>query len=187
MPGRSGILGIAPVGLLLRLATRAGEVATVPVTRWAEAGAGARLVAGGLAALTVAGSGVGIETTIEDRSHDREPQPTPKRRAPPATLESFRTPARLLPRLSPPAPTTRTVAPERRAAVKARANATKPSGASRTTAGTAPRAPRPQGSAPAHAEFSFERGSAPAAPRAPAPTPAAPPDPSPSATEFSGP
>ncbi|MEJ7894462.1 MAG: hypothetical protein WKF94_17665 [Solirubrobacteraceae bacterium] len=183
-----GILGIAPIGILLRLATRAGEVASVPATRWTEAGAGARLVAGSLAALTVAGSGVGIKTTIENRSIDRESRqsrPTPERRAPPLALESFRTPARVLPRPTPPAPKEATSPPKRRAQVKPKA--TKRSAPRSSAAATAARAPRPQASAPARTEFSFERGGAPAALRSPAPAPTTPPQTSPPATEFSGP
>lgn len=180
-----GILGVAPIGLLLRLATRAGEIASVPATRWTEAGAGVRLVSGGLAALTVAASGVGIEATTEDRSPDRESQLTSKRRAPPGALENFRTPARVLPRPSPPAPTKEASSPKRR--IPRQPEATKRSAPRSAAAATAARAPRPQASAPAQAEFSFERGGAPATPRTPAPAPTTPPQTSPPATEFSGP
>lgn len=106
-----GILGVAPVGLLLRLATRAGDIASIPATRWAEAGAGARSLAGGLAAVTAAASGVGIGAAIEDRPDARQPRaratsPRAVPRAPNKVREAFVTPALVLPRsvVVPPAP-----------------------------------------------------------------------------------
>lgn len=187
-----GILGVTPIGLLLRFATRAGEVASVPATRWTEAGAGARLVAGGLAALTVAGSGVVIEAAIEDRPTAPEPRPTEKRRTPAVPVEAFRTPARVLPRTVPTSPATpaqRTVIPERRTAAKR--TATSRTSPRKTPAATEFRTPRPQPSGPAASEFSFERGGTPVTPRAPdpapAPTPQIPSQASPPAAEFGGP
>lgn len=91
-PGTSaierGILGIAPTGLILRLLSRAGDAASVPAMRIAESGSGTRAVAAGLAALSVAGTGVAVQeraqqsqTTLEQGSSTA---PTaPARRAAP--------------------------------------------------------------------------------------------------------
>lgn len=180
-----GILGMTPTGLLLRLVTRAGEVASVPATRWTEVGAGARLVAGGVAALTVAGSGVGIEAALNDRPGARGPRPTEKRRSPAVPVEGFVTPARVLPRSVRPTPTpvSPTVASKRRS--EPDRGATKQPSPRGTAAAPTTRRPAAIASGPAATEFSFERGG-PAAPSARESAPARPTTPSP-ATEFSGP
>ena len=56
-----GMLGLAPVGLVLRLHTRLSEVATSAAMRCADAGPGARVAAGGLVAAALAGSAVGLD------------------------------------------------------------------------------------------------------------------------------
>ncbi len=168
-----GILGAAPVGFLLRLAMRAGDVASVPTTRWTEAGTGARLVAGGLAALTVAGTGAGIDAAT---THHREPAAPPTRAVTSTTSapvrEAIRSPALVLPAA------TGTTAPisasrKRAAAASAAARARRSS----TTAASS--------SAPATKEFSFEqRAATTVTPSTQAPSPSLP---SPAAAEFAGP
>ncbi len=174
-----GILGAAPVGLLLRLATRAGEIASVPATRWAEAGAGARLAAGAIAALTVAGSGIGIGTATRDRPITSGPRPSAKREAPAVVIGGFPKPQRLLPRSVPAASASR-VGRKRRTAAAERLSPRR----------TSP-APDPTVSVPttdsAASEFSFERGGTQAARTAPVAPPPAAPQTSPPATEFSSP
>ena len=178
-----GILGVAPIDVLLRLATRAGEVASVPATRWTEAGAGTRLVGGAVAALTVAGSGLGIEAAIRDRPITREPRPSGKRQAPAAVREGSRTPALLPPRSTPTPPASRRVPKARTAARRAAKERSSPREARSATDSK----PSPPPSGPAASEFSFERGSSSAAPTAPVATPAATPQTSPPTTEFSSP
>ncbi len=177
-----GILGITPIGLLLRMAMRAGEVASIPATRWTEAGAGARLAAGGLAALTVTGAGVSIEAATKARRvTERPPRPGVSRVVPAAPPERIRTPALLLPAVRPaPAPT---VSVMRRAAVDrgAARHAAAGSGAAKRSARLpmasapepppSPPTPPPAGAATTRVtpptgpvgspEFSFERGSVP--------------------------
>ncbi len=183
-----GILSVTPVGLVLRLMTRAGEVASVPATRWTEMGAGARLVGSSLAALTLAGSGAGIEAAINDRPEARRPRSPEKRRSPVIPIEGFVTPARVLPRVSnatPASPVSRTVVPKRRSEVKRGTD--KQSSFRGTAAGSMARRPPAPANAPAEREFSFERGATPAAPSAPGPAPAPATQTSPPATEFAGP
>ena len=99
-----GVLTLAPFGLLVRLKARAADLAAVPVTRWAEAAAGARLAAGGLAALAVAGTTIGVQAaTSPERPAAAAPAPvaTVTRAAPVAEREAFRAPALLL--AAPPA------------------------------------------------------------------------------------
>lgn len=178
-----GILGVAPIGLVLRLVTRAGEVASVPATRWTEAGAGARLVGGAIAALTVAGSGLGIEAATRDRPITRESRPSGKQQAPAVVREDFRTPALSPPRSAPPTAASRRV-PKRRTVAKRTAK--KRPRARKAVPATA-RTPSAPTNEPAASEFSFERGSIPAAPTAPVAPPPATPQTSPPATEFSNP
>jgi len=179
-----GILSVAPIGLLLRLATRAGEVASVPATRWTEAGAGARLVTGAVVALTVAGSGLGIEAATRDRTIAHESRPNVTRPAPGGVREGSRTPARLLPRPIRALPRSRVVVPKAPTATtrsaEQRPSRPEPSSATDPT-------PSPPASGPAASEFSFERGSTPAAPTAPVAPPATTPQTSPPAPEFSSP
>lgn len=192
-----GILGVAPIGLALRLATRAGEVASVPATRWMEAGVGARLVTAGLAAVAVAGSGAGIDSATEDPPVERASPAPAERRAAPVAREPFLTPARVL---APPVlarARTAAAAPTgaKRAARAKRPAKTAPSRRRAPTATPASRAVAPapappppvpapptQPSGPAVSEFSFERTSP-----TPASAPPAPQQPSPPEAEFAGP
>jgi len=178
-----GILGVAPIDVLLRLATRAGEVASVPATRWTEAGAGARLVTAAIAALTVAGSGLGIESAFKDRPTTREPRPRAKGQAPAMVREGLRTPAPWRHHAAPMPPVSRRV-PERRTAAK---RAAKERPTSREASSATDRLPSAPTSGPAPSEFSFERGGIPTPPTAPVAPPAATPQTSPPATEFSSP
>ena len=180
-----GMLGAAPIGLLLRLASRASDLASIPATRWVEAGAVGRLAAAGVAALTVAASGAGIQAATDDR------RPTP-RTAPgaappqrPPALEAFVTPALVL-RSPAPAPMPskrRSAAPPKRKVTRSRPASRSPTPPSRASARSAPST-----SAPATSEFSFERGSQPATPT-PTPPPRATtaPQPSPPVPEVSRP
>ncbi|MCW3011142.1 MAG: hypothetical protein JWO90_1546 [Solirubrobacterales bacterium] len=59
-----GILSLAPTGLILRMLSRAGDVAATPAMRIADSGSGSRAVAAGLAALAV-GTGAGVQL-VED-------------------------------------------------------------------------------------------------------------------------
>ena len=67
-----GILGLAPTGLILRLLSRAGDVAASPVTRIVDSGSGSRAVATGLAAVAVAGSSLGIDAATDPPPKPRE-------------------------------------------------------------------------------------------------------------------
>lgn len=179
-----GILGVAPIDvLLLRLATRAGEVASVPATRWTEAGAGARLVAAGIAALTVTGSGLGIEAALRDRPITRESRPSVKGQAPAVVREGLQTPALFPPRPAPTSPAPPRV-PKHRIAAKPTATE-RPR--SREASSAPDRLPPAPTSGSAASEFSFERGSIPTTPAAPVAPPAATPQTPPPATEFSSP
>ncbi len=72
-----GILSVAPTGLILRMLSRAGDVAATPVMRIADTGSGSRAVAAGLAAVAV-GAGAGVDVVSRD---DREPPARAKRPA----------------------------------------------------------------------------------------------------------
>lgn len=65
-----GILSISPLGLALRLATRASEAASAPATRIAETSAASRAVAAGAVTLALAGSGVGIQAATRSQARD---------------------------------------------------------------------------------------------------------------------
>lgn len=178
-----GILGVAPIGLLWRTGTRAGELASVPATRWTEAGAGARLAAGAVAALAVAGSGIGVEVATNDRPITRGPRPSGKRQVPAVVREGDRTPALSLPRSMPTSPparagTTRPAPAKPRAKKRRSAPAASPA-PDRTTRGPT--------TGSVTSEFSFERGNAQTAPTPPSAHAAAAPQPSPPATEFAKP
>ncbi len=196
-----GILGVAPIGLALRLATRAGEVASVPASRWMEAGVGARLVTAGLAAVAVAGSGAGIDAATQDPPVERERRSTAERRTAPVAREPFLTPARVLAppvlarkRTATAAPTgakraARAKRPAKRKAKAAPSGRRAPTAAPASRGASPPPAPPPpapappnQPSGPAVSEFSFERTSP-----TPASAPPAPQQPSPPVGEFAGP
>lgn len=76
-----GILGLGPAGLILRLVARASDAVSAPVVRVVESGGGSRAVAAGLAALTVAGAGVGAHrgSTVSpsDRRETTATSPVP--------------------------------------------------------------------------------------------------------------
>lgn len=68
-----GILGVAPTGLVLRLLARLSDLASTPAGRITETVGGARLLAGGLTAVTIAGAGV------DAASRHSAPEPRPVR------------------------------------------------------------------------------------------------------------
>ena len=176
-----GILGIAPLELLVRITTRAGDVASVAATRWTEAAAGARIAAAGLAAAAVVGSGVGLNAaTRPEPPASTDSKKPAKREAPPVVREAFRTPALLVPAPASPRPGSRDAGRSR-----ATASAAKPARrADRTTAGPSPGAT--PSSRIASREFSFEtagEATAPVVARPPATPPPAPPP----TAEFAGP
>lgn len=174
-----GILSAAPIGLLLRLTSRASELATIPAARWTEAGAASRLAAAGLAALTVAVSGAGIEAATQDRRAPPRTAPRPEARTPPPTREAIKSPALVLPRKA-----LATTAPKRHSAARPKRK-TKRSAAAPRAPATPPRtSTTPPAGGPAATEFSFERGSQPATTM---PRPATPPKRPPPVTEFAGP
>ncbi|MEJ7893302.1 MAG: hypothetical protein WKF94_11750 [Solirubrobacteraceae bacterium] len=177
-----GMLGLAPIGLVLRLSTRLGEAATSAVMRCADAGPGARVAAGGLAAAALAGSAVGLEAATSPAPPAAEVRAAPVRQPPTGTLprEVFRSPGLLI---------TPTVTAAPSAAAAATRPVARPRAASQSTTTTEtpvpatvapPPAPAPT-PPPAKPEFSLERGDT------AAPAEAAPAAPSPATTEFAGP
>ena len=199
-----GILGAAPTGLLLQLLRRASDVASVPAARWTEMGGAARVAAGGLAALTAAGTGIGVEAAV-DRHPSRRASVASGHRAQAVARERFHAPAQLLASRAALAITPATSGSVRPAGAAAktvrkgvgrrpRSITVAAFAATRSaTSSLSPRGARSTSVAstgPAVQEFSFERGTR-AASRSP--TPAAVPAPagavstplSPAAAEFS--
>lgn len=78
-----GLLGVAPTALLVRLLTRAGEVASIPVTRFSESSAVSRAATVAVTAAAAAGSGLGVKAVVEQPPAPKAAivRPTP----PPAT------------------------------------------------------------------------------------------------------
>lgn len=174
-----GLLGMGPVALVLRLTTEASQRASSVAARWSSADAGARLAAGGLAALTVAGSGVALHAATDAPGLPSASRATAvSTPAPVPVRDSFQAPARLVVRrpaavsahaASPRSSTrSRTSSPRAAAATTTTTTASAATPASVATAATAP--VRPTSTGP---EFSVERpGASTAAPTAPEfPTP----------------
>ncbi len=170
-----GLLGLAPTGLILRLLSRAGDAASVPALRVAESGTVGRAAAAGVAALAVAGAGVGVKAELAPSHSERKPPIETTVRAP--------TTARVFRPVDPPAPPTATLGSGSAAARRSQTQATKAAAtamkrkrqrAAQTefAAPVAPSPVRPAASAPP--EFEIEQ-TGPAAPAPSSPTPTAPP------------
>ena len=185
-----GLLGLAPTGLILRLLAKAGEAASVPVLRIAESGTVGRAAAAGVAALAVAGAGVGVKSELAPSRPDSK-SPAAKVVASPATSTStavFRP-------VDPPPPPTASMSsaagstasrakPKRTVTRTAKARRSTPKRIEQREFGVPAAALVPSPPAPTPPpEFDIEQ-TAPAAPSTSSPTPKAS---SPAQLEFSNP
>lgn len=178
-----GLLGLAPTGLILRFLFRSGEGPASPVLRTAlESSSGSRMVATGLAAVAVAGSGVGIQAARDAPAKPPEPSreiasvgQAPATHAVTAAAVTIRTPASPPPIVE-PIGIERSPSGPRPQRTKRPTRKPEPPPVKRA----APAEPAPSSVSPPPGEFGFEQPSSPPPP--PPPAPAAPPPASPPPT-----